>query len=79
VGCEKIAVGKVENRLFRAAVSYEKLCAVGEIFAIPLKILWNCLYAKYSYKSNMFTVLHVNIFFERKILNFLSFSSIWSR
>jgi hypothetical protein len=76
VGCEKAAVGKIENRLIRAAVSCGKLCAVGEIHVIPLKVCETVYKPKYSYKYNMFTILHVNIFFKRKILNFLSFSSI---
>jgi hypothetical protein len=78
VGCGKAVVGKAEDRLVRAAVSCGKLYAVGEIPVIPLKVCRTVYIPKYSYKFNIFTILHVNVCFERKILNFLSFSSIWS-
>jgi hypothetical protein len=35
---EKIAVGKVEDRLVRAAMSCGKLYIMGEIHVIPLKV-----------------------------------------
>jgi hypothetical protein len=54
VGCGKAAVGKVEDRLVRAAVSCGKLCAVGEIPVIPLKVCWTVYVPKYSYKPNIF-------------------------
>jgi hypothetical protein len=76
--CEKAAVGKAEDRLVRVAVSCGKLCAVGEIYIISLKVCGTVYKPKYSYKHNMFTISHVNVSFERKTLNFLSFSSIWS-
>jgi hypothetical protein len=66
--CEK-AMGKTENRLVKAVVSYGKLCAVGEILVIPLKVCGTVYIPKYLYK-------HVSS--ETKILNFLSFSSRWS-
>jgi hypothetical protein len=51
--CEKAAVGKVEDRLVRAAVGCGKLCAMGEIPVIPLKVCGTV------YKP--FTISHVNI------------------
>jgi hypothetical protein len=75
--CEKTVVGKAEDHLLRAAVSCGKLCAVGEIPVIPLKVCGTVYKPKYSYKHNMFTISHVNISF-KKILNFLNFLSIWS-
>jgi hypothetical protein len=68
---KKAEVKKAEDRLVRAAVSYRKLYAVDEIPIIPLKV------RRTVYIQNIhFNVSHVNVFLERKILNFLSFSSI---
>jgi hypothetical protein len=64
--------------MVRAAVSCGKLCTVGEIPVISLKVCGTVYISKYSYKLNMFTILHVNIYFGKKKLNFLNFSSIWS-
>jgi hypothetical protein len=59
-------VGKSEDRLVRAAVSCEKLCAVGEISVIPLKVYGTVYKLKYSYKHNMFTISHVNVSWKGK-------------
>jgi hypothetical protein len=75
--CEKATMGKTEDGLVRAAVSYGKLCAVGEISVIPLKVCGTVYIPKYSYKHNIFTVSHINVSFGKKNINFLSFSSIW--
>jgi hypothetical protein len=77
VGCGKPAMEKVEDHLVRAAVTCEKLCAVGEISVIPLKVCGTVYIPKYSYKHNIFTVSHINVSFGKKNINFLSFSSIW--
>jgi hypothetical protein len=75
---KKATVGKAEDRLVRAAVSCGKLCAVGEIPIIPLKVCGTVYKPKYSYKHNIFTISHINIFFGKKNIKFLNFSSIWS-
>jgi hypothetical protein len=54
-------------------VSCEKLCAVGEIPVIPLKICETVYIPKYSYKSNMFTILHVNVSFGKENIKFFKF------
>jgi hypothetical protein len=46
--CEKSAMGKAQDRLVRAAVSCGKLCAVGEIPVIPLKVCGTVYKLKYS-------------------------------
>jgi hypothetical protein len=72
--CEKSAVGKAEHRLVRAAVSSRKLCAMGEIPVILLKVCRTVYIPKYSYKPNIFTISHVNVSFGKEnIKNFLSF------
>jgi hypothetical protein len=73
VGCEKTAVGKVEDRLVRAAVTYGKLCAVGEIPVILPKVCGTVYIPKYSYKPNMFTISHVNISFGKENIKFSKF------
>jgi hypothetical protein len=73
VGCGKAAVGKAEDRLVRAAVSCGKLCAVGEIPVIPLKVCGTVYKPKYSYKHNMFAISHVNVSFEKKNIKFSKF------
>jgi hypothetical protein len=70
VGRGKAAIGKVEYRLVRAAVSCGKLYAVGEIRVILLKVGGTVYILKYSYKPNMFTILHVNISFGKKNIKF---------
>jgi hypothetical protein len=77
--CENAAVGKAEDRLVRAAVSCGKLCAMGEIPIIPLKVCRTIYIRKYSYKSNMFAISHVNVSFRKKMLNFLNFSYMMKR
>jgi hypothetical protein len=47
--CEKTVVGTAEDRLVRAAVSCGKLCAVGEIPIIPVKVRGIVYVPKYSY------------------------------
>jgi hypothetical protein len=64
-------VGKARDCLVRTAVSYGKLCAVGEIPVILLKIC-GTVYIQ-NPRTNLICMSHVNIFFERKIINFLSF------
>jgi hypothetical protein len=64
--CEKAAVGKVEDRLVRVAVTCGKLCAVGEIPVIPLKVCETAYILKFSYKPNIFTISHVNVSFGKK-------------
>jgi hypothetical protein len=66
-------VGKVEDRLVRAAVSCGKLCAVGEIPVLPLKVCGTIYKPKYSYKHNMFTISHVNVSFRKKNIKFSKF------
>jgi hypothetical protein len=73
VGCGKPAMEKVEDHLVRAAVSCEKLCAVGEISVIPLNVCGTVYIIKYSYIPNMFTILHVNGFFRKKNIKFSKF------
>jgi hypothetical protein len=68
--CEKAIVGKLENRLVRAAMSCRKLCAVGEIPVIPLKACGPVYIPKYSYKSNMFTI---NVSFGKENTKFSKF------
>jgi hypothetical protein len=46
--CEKAAMGKAEDCLVRAAVSCGKLCAMGEIPVIPLKVCGTAYKPKYS-------------------------------
>jgi hypothetical protein len=76
--CEKSAVEKAEDRLVRAVVSSGKLCTVGEILVILLKVCGTIYIPKYSYKFNMFTISHVNVSFGKENIKFSKFSSIWS-
>jgi hypothetical protein len=69
----KAAVGKIEDLLVRAAVSCGKLCAVGEIPVVSLKVSGTVYIPKYSYKLNMFTISHVNVSFEKKNIKFSTF------
>jgi hypothetical protein len=71
--CEKAVVGKAEDRLVRAAVSCGKLCAVGKIPVIRLKVCGSVYIPKYSYKPNIFTISHVNISFGKKNIKFSKF------
>jgi hypothetical protein len=71
--CEKADVGKAEDRLVRAVVSCGKLCAVGKIPVIPLKVCGTVYKPKYSYKHNMFTISHVNVSFGKKNIKFSKF------
>jgi hypothetical protein len=73
VGCGKAVVGKVEDRLVRAAVSCGKPCVVDEIPVIPLKICGTVYKPKYSYKHNTFTISHVNVSFGKKNIKFSKF------
>jgi 1-acyl-sn-glycerol-3-phosphate acyltransferase len=73
VGCEKAAEGKAEDHLVRIAVSCGKLCAVGEIPIIPLKVCGTVYKLKYLYKHNMFTISHVNVSFGKKSIKFSKF------
>jgi hypothetical protein len=57
----------------KAAVSCGKLCAVGEIPVIPLKVCGTIYIPKYSYKPNMFTIFHVNVSFGKKNIRFSKF------
>jgi hypothetical protein len=66
-------VGKVEDHLVRAAVSCGKLCAVGEIPVIPLKVYGTVYIPKYLYKPNTFTISHVNVSFGKKNIKFSKF------
>jgi hypothetical protein len=70
---EKAAVRKIENRLVRAAVSCGKLCAMSEIPVISLKVCRTIYVPKYSYKTNMFTISHVNVSFGKKNIKFCKF------
>jgi hypothetical protein len=54
-------------------VSCEKLCAVGEIPVISLKVCGTVYILKYSYKFNIFTISHVNVSFGKKNINFFKF------
>jgi hypothetical protein len=66
-------VGKAEDHLVRAAVSCGKLCVMGEITVIHLKVCGTVYKPKYSYKHNMFTILHVNVSFGKKNIKFSKF------
>jgi hypothetical protein len=66
-------VGKAEDRLVRAAVSCGKLCVMGEIPVILLKVCGTVHIPKYSYKSNMFTISHVNVSFGKKNIKLSKF------
>jgi hypothetical protein len=47
---------------------------VGEITVIPpLNVCGTIYIPKYSYKLNMFTILHVNVSFEKKNIKFSKF------
>jgi hypothetical protein len=50
-----------------------KLCAVGEIYIISLKVCGTVYKPKYSYKHNMFTISHVNVSFGKKNIKFSKF------
>jgi hypothetical protein len=70
--CEKADVGKTEDRLIRAAVSCEKLCAVRAIHVIPVKVCGTVYIPKYPYKP-MVTILHVNVSFAKENIKFSKF------
>jgi hypothetical protein len=83
---EKTVVGKVEDHLIRATVSCGKLygwnmvraaVSCGKLYGWNTCNIsegsWYYLYTKYSYKPNMFTISHVNIFFGKKNIKFSKF------